>query len=157
MELKGNYNLPKKGQTFKVNGDFDNITFSSQTIDKLSFKSVILEMGGWFIIDADYKASRKISKLLQQIKNTISLNMNKHLFNGMIIDVATNPETLDDLRHGYISLEYTIFVNKGIKCNKQEITKEMNHLIKIIYNDYFKEPADFQVYKNRNIFHQNKL
>ena len=48
-------------------------------------------MGSWFIVDTDYKSTRKMEKLLQQIKNTINLNMNKHYFNGMIIDVAEIP------------------------------------------------------------------
>lgn len=156
MELKGNYNLPKKGCVFKVNGDYETITFSSETINKVNFKSVILNISGWFIVGANYKPRRKVEKLLQQIKNTINLNMDKHLFNGMIIDVASIPDTFDEQRTGYITLEYTLFVNKGIKCNKQEITMEMNQLIKKIYNDYFKEPADFDVYKNRNKFHQNR-
>lgn len=157
MELKGNYNLPKVGATFKVNGDYETITFSSETINKVNFKSVILNMSAWFIVDANYKPRRKVEKLLQQIKNTINLNMDKHLFNGMIIDVASIPDTFDEQRTGYVTLEYTLFVNRGIKFNKQEITMELNHLIKRIYDDYFKEPVDFSIYKNRNLFNQNKV
>ena len=156
MELKGNYNLPKKGSVFQVKDNFENINFSSETIDKIDFKSVILTMGGWFIVNTDYKPHRKIKKLLQQIKNTINLNMNKHYFNGMIIDVDSLPHTFEEQSTGYVTFEYTLFVNKGIKFNKQEITMVMNELIKVLYNDYFREPIDFDVYKNRIDFNQNK-
>jgi hypothetical protein len=154
MELKGNYNLPKKGSVFQVKDNFENINFGSETIDKIEFKSVILTMGGWFIVNTDYKPQRKIKKLLQQIKNTINLNMNKHYFNGMIIDVDSLPHTFEEQATGYVTFEYTLFVNKGIKYNKREMTMVMNELIKVIHNDYFKEPADFDVYKNRDEFRQ---
>lgn len=156
MELKGDYNLPKKGCTFNVKNKFENITFSSETIDKVGFKSVILTMGGWFIVHTDYKPNRKIKKLLQQIKNTINLNMNKHYFNGMIIDVDSSPLTFEEQGTGYVTFEYTLFVNKGVRFNKQEITMVMNELIDVIYNDYFREPVDFDVYKKRLEFNQNK-
>jgi hypothetical protein len=156
MELKGNYNLPKKGSVFQVKDNFENINFGSETIDKIEFKSVILTMGGWFIVNTDYKPKRKIEKLLQQIKNTIKLNMNKHYFNGMIIDVDSIPYTFDEQGTGYVTFEYTLFLNKGIKYNKKEITMVMNEMIKVIHNDYFKEPADFDVYKTRVEFNQNK-
>lgn len=156
MELKGDYSLPKKGCTFNVKNKFENITFSSETIDKVGFKSVILTMGGWFIVHTDYKPNRKIKKLLQQIKNTINLNMNKHYFNGMIIDVDSLPNTFEEQGTGYVTFEYTLFVNKGVRFNKQEITMVMNELIDVIYNDYFREPVDFDVYKKRLEFNQNK-
>jgi len=154
MELKSNFNVQKKGSVFQVKNNFENINFSSETIDKIAFKSVILTMGGWFIVKTDYKPDRKIKKLLQQIKNTINLNMNKHYFNGMIIDVDSLPNTFEEQATGYVTFEYTLFVNKGVKYNKKEITMVMNELIKTIYNDYFKEPIDFDVYKTRIEFNE---
>ena len=156
MELKGNHSGEKKGSVFQVKNNFENINFSSETIDKVNFKSVILTMGGWFIVRTDYKPDRKIKKLLQQIKNTINLNMNKHYFNGMIIDVDSLPNTFEEQSTGYVTFEYTLFVNKGIKFNKQEITMVMNELVSVIYNDYFREPIDFDVYKTRIEFNENK-
>ena len=82
--------------------------------------------------------------------------MNKHYFNGMIIDVDSLPETFQDKGTGYVTFEYTLFVNKGVKFNKQEITMVMNDIIGLIYNDYFREPIDFDVYKTRLEFNENK-
>ena len=148
--------LVKKGCTFNVKNNFDNISVSCETIDKVTFKSVMLNMSSWFIVDTDYKATRKMEKLLQQIKNTINLNMNKHYFNGMIIDVAEIPFTFDEQKTGYVTFEYTLFVNKGVKFNKQEITMVLNDLIDLIYNDYFREPIDFSCYKTRLEFRDNQ-
>ena len=148
--------LVKKGCTFNVKNNFDNISVSCETIDKVTFKSVMLNMTSWFIVDTDYKATRKIEKLLQQIKNTINLNMNKHYFNGMIIDVAQIPFSFDEQKTGYVTFEYTLFVNKGVKFNKQEITMVLNDLIDLIYNDYFREPIDFNCYKTRLEFRDNQ-
>jgi hypothetical protein len=74
----------------------------------------------------------------------------------MIIDVDSIPYTFDEQADGYVTFEYTLFVNKGIKYNKKEITIVMNEMIKVIHNDYFKEPIDFDVYKTRIEFNQNK-
>ena len=148
--------LVKKGCTFNVKNNFDNISVSCETIDKVNFKSVMLNMSSWFIVDTDYKATRKMEKLLQQIKNTINLNMNKHYFNGMIIDVAEIPHTFEAQSTGYVTFEYTLFVNKGVKFNRKEITMVLNDLIDVIYNDYFREPIDFDVYKTRLEFNENK-
>jgi hypothetical protein len=152
MVVKGDYTLPKKGSVLQVNNNYPNINFSSETIDKINFKSIILTMNGWFTVNVDYKSHRKIEKLLQQITNTIKLNSSKHYFNGMIIDVANIPDTFEEQSTGYVTFEYTIFVNRGIKFNKREMTMVMNEMIKKIYNDYFKEPMDFDVYKNRDEF-----
>ena len=151
---KWNYSLPKKGCFFKTKNNFDNITFETQTIDKIDFKSIILTMGGWFIVDENTKARRRLVKLLEEITKTIKLNTNKHYFNGMIIDVAEIPETFDALRTGYVPLEYTMFINKGVKFNKQEITMLMNELIDTIYKEHFKEPVGFNVYKSRIEFRE---
>jgi hypothetical protein len=152
MVVKGDYTKIKKGATFNVKNNYDNLNVSCETIDKIEFKSIILSFEGWFIVDVEYKPHRKMEKLLQQIKNTIKLNSNKHYFNGMLIDVIEIPYTFEAQGTGYVTFEYTLFVNKGIKFNKQELTTLMNEMIDLIYNDYFKEPMDFDVYKNRDEF-----
>ena len=144
--------LVKKGCTFNVKNNFDNISVSCETMDKVTFKSVMLNMSSWFIVDTDYKSTRKMEKLLQQIKNTINLNMNKHYFNGMIIDVAEIPHTFEAQSTGYVTFEYTLFVNKGVIFDKKEITMVMNDLIQKIYDEFFKETIDFDCYKERRDF-----
>jgi len=144
--------LIKKGCTFEIKNNYENINFSSETIDKVTFKSIILTMKAWFIVHTDHKATRKVEKLLEQIKNTIKLNSNKYYFNGMLIDVAEIPFTFEEQKNGYVTFEYTIFVNKGVKFNKQEITMLIDEMIKVIYDEYFKTPVDYDVYKNRTDF-----
>jgi hypothetical protein len=141
--------LIKKGCTLEIKNNYENINFGSETIDKVNFKSLILTMKAWFIVHTEYKATRKIEKVLEQIKNTIKLNSNKYYFNGMLIDVAEIPFTFEEQKNGYVKFEYTIFVNKGVKFNKQEITILMDEMIKVIYDEYFKTPVDYDVYKSR--------
>jgi hypothetical protein len=113
-------------------------------------------MGCWFIVDEGIKPKRRIMKLLEDITKTIKLNSNKHYFNGMLIDVAEIPDTFDAQRTGYVPIEYTLFINKCIKFNKQEMTILMNEMIDKIYKEHFKEPVGFNIYKNRIEFNQNK-
>jgi hypothetical protein len=149
MREKWDNSATKKGSVFKTKNNFDNVIFDTQTIDKIDFKSVILTIGGWFIVDEGIKARRRIIRLLEEIKKTIKLNSNKHYFNGMLIDVAEIPYTFDEQRTGYITFEYTLFMNKEIKFNKQEMTMLMNEMIDVVYKEHFKEPVGFDVYKNR--------
>jgi len=149
MIKKGDFSTPKKGSVFKTKNNFNNLTIECQTIDRIDFKSVILTIGGWFIVDEDIKPKRRILKLLEDITKTIKHNSNKHYFNGMLIDVAEMPYTFDAQRTGYINLEYTLFINKEIKFNKQDMTTIMNEIIDVVYEKHFKEPVGFDVYKNR--------
>ena len=149
MKLKGDYNLKKKGCTFNIKNNYDNVSFTSETVDKVVLKSVVLTMSSWFIVDTNTKPTRKIKKLLEKIKKTINLNLNKHYFNGMIIDVDSFPFTFEEKGTGYVVFEYTLFVNKGITFNKEEITMVINELIDVVYNEHFKHPIDFDVYKSR--------
>ena len=152
MEQKGNRREPKIGRTFEVKNNFDNIGFTCETVDKVNFKSVMLFMNAWFIMTSDVKPKRKIEKLLEQIKCLIKTNTNKHYFNGMMIDVAEIPFTFDNQKSGYITFEYTLFVNKGVIFDKKEITMVMNDLIQKIYDEFFKETIDFDCYKERRDF-----
>ena len=154
MEQKGSRREPKIGRVFNVRNNFDNISFTSETIDSVNFKSVILSMRAWFIVHTDYKPRRKVEKLLEQIKYTIKLNMNKHYFNEMMIDVAEIPFTFEVQKNGYVTFEYTLFVNKGVKFDKHEITMAMNDLITKIHDEYFKETIDFDCYKERAEFNR---
>jgi hypothetical protein len=70
----------------------------------------------------------------------------------MLIDVAEIPYTFDEQKTGYITLEYTLFVNKDTKFRKQEMTMLMNEMIDVVYKEHFKEPVGFDVYKNRDDF-----
>ena len=149
MILKGNFNTQKKGSVFKTKNNFDNLTIECQTIDRIDFKSVILTFGGWFIVDENIKPKRRLVKLLEDIIKTIKLNSNKHYFNNMLIDLAEIPDTFDAQRTGYVPLEYTMFINKETKFNKQEMTMLMNEMIDVVYEKHFKEPVGFVVYKNR--------
>ena len=67
----------------------------------------------------------------------------------MIIDVDSFPFTFEEKGTGYVVFEYTLFVNKGITFNKEEMTMVMNELIDVVYNEHFKHPIDFDVYKSR--------
>ena len=150
-------NNKKSGCTFKVKNNFDNITFYSDTVDKNDFKSISLRFEGWFVPNTEYKPKRKIEKLCEQIKNTINLNSNKYYFSERIIDLVLSPETFNDIRSGFCTFEYTIFVNRGVRFNKNEVTTVLNELIDIIYSNYFENPVDFDIYKNRMEFRKRPL
>jgi hypothetical protein len=80
--------------------------------------------------------------------------MDKHIFKEMMIDVAEIPFTFETQKNGYVTFEYTLFVNKGVKFDKQEITMAMNDLITKIHDEYFNETIDFDCYKERAEFNR---
>ena len=59
------------------------------------------------------------------------------------------PDTFNQLKSGYITFEYTMFVNRGVKYNKKELTTLMTELIDKIYEQFFNTPIEFEVIKNR--------
>ena len=42
MVVKGDYTKPKKGATFNVKNNYDNLNVSCETVDKIELKSIIL-------------------------------------------------------------------------------------------------------------------
>lgn len=150
-------NVEKKGCSFNIKNNYDNISFTSETIDKLDFKTITLTFGSWFIITSDTKPTRIVNKLCETIKLKTIQKFNNYYFSNRIIDIVTTPDTFNDNGTGYLTFDYTIFVNRGIKFDKKELTILMDELIKDIYKNYFEEPTDFQIYKSRTEFKENKI
>jgi len=142
-------NQLKKGSTLKINNKYDNMSFSCNTVDKLDFKSMNLSFESWFIVESYYKPTRLMNKLCNDIKLFIVKECNKYYFNERIIDVMMLPDTFNQLKSGYITFEYTMFVNRGVKYNKKELTTLMTELIDKIYEQFFNTPIEFEVIKNR--------
>ena len=150
-------NLQKKGCSFNINNNYDKVSFSSDTIDKVDFKTIVLTISGWFIVTSDTKPTRVMNKLCENIKLKTIQTFNEYYFSNRIIDIVTTPDTFNEMRSGFLNLDYTIFVNRGVKFDKREITMLMNELIDKIYNEYFEETKDFDVFKSRIEFKDNKI
>jgi hypothetical protein len=140
---------PKKGSNLKIKDKYDNLTFYSNTVDKVDFKTMTLGFEGWFIVESYYKPTRLMNKLSNDIKLFIVKECNKYYFNERIIDVMMIPDTFNEQKSGYISFEYTMFINKGVTYNKEELTRLMTELIDKIYQQFFNTPIEFEVVKDR--------
>ena len=149
-------NLPKKGSNLKIKDKYDNMSFSCNTVDKVDFKTMVLTFEGWFIVESYYKPTRLMNRLCESIRLFIVKECNKYYFNERIIDIIMIPDTFNEQKTGYISFEYTMFVNKGVKYNKEELTKLMSELIDKIYDEFFNDPIEFEVVKDRMEF-RNRL
>ena len=148
--------LPKKGSNLKIKDKYDNMSFSCSTVDKVDFKTMVLTFEGWFIVESYYKPTRLMNRLCESIRLFIVKECNKYYFNERIIDIIMIPDTFNEQKTGYISFEYTMFVNKGVKYNKEELTKLMSELIDKIYDEFFNDPIEFEVVKDRMEF-RNRL
>lgn len=142
-------NQPKKGSTLKIKNKYDNLTFNSNTVDKVDFKTMTLRFEGLFIVESYYKPTRLMNKLCNDIRLFIVKECNKYYFNERIIDVMMIPDTFNELKSGYITFEYTMFVNKLVNYNKEELTRLMTELIDKIYQQFFNTPIEFEVVKDR--------
>jgi hypothetical protein len=142
-------NHDRKGCVLSINNNYDNVSFISETIDKIVFKTIVLRIQGYFIVTSDTKPTRVINKLSDMIKLNTIKHFNQYYFKDIIIDIVDTPYTFNEKKTGFVSLDYTIFVNKGIKFDKQELTILMNELSKKIHEEYFENPMGFEVYKKR--------
>jgi len=140
--------LKKSGCKFVVKNNYDEMEVSSETMDKQDFKTIMLDLSFWCLCNTD-KPKRTINKLTRDIKSTIISNSSKYHFSNKIIDVANMPFNFNETKLGYVSLEYTIFLNKHIRFNKKEMTMVLNDLVDVIYKEHFVEPVGIETYKNR--------
>jgi hypothetical protein len=140
--------LKKSGCKFVVKNNYNEMEVSSETLDKKDFRSVMLDLGFWCICDTD-KPKRTINKLIGDIKSTIISKGSKYHFSKRIIDLGNTPFNFNETKLGYVSLEYTIFLNKNIKFDKKEMTMVLNDLVDVIYKEHFVEPVGIETYKNR--------
>jgi len=131
-----------------VKNNYDEMEVSSETLDKQDFRTIMLDLGFWCICNTD-KPKRTINKLIRDIKSTIVNKGNSLYFSKKVIDVGNLPFNFNETKLGYVSLEYTIFLNKHIKFDKKEMTMILNDLIDVIYKNHFVEPVGIETYKNR--------
>ena len=151
------FNPDRKGCVLTLNNNYDNVSFTSETIDKTNFKTLVLKVEGWFVVTSDTKPTRVMNRLSDKIKLNTIKHFNPYYFTDIIIDILRTPDTFDLKRTGFLTFDYTIFVNKGIKWNKEEITMVMNDLIKKIHQEHFENPTDFEVFKTRLEFKERPI
>jgi hypothetical protein len=51
--------------------------------------------------------------------------------------------------HGFVDYEFTLFTNSKQPVQKREMVMILNPLIEEIYNQFFNEPTDYHVTKNK--------
>lgn len=141
METK----LSKKGQSYKIKNNFTNIAFHAETLDKEVLKSVTITMNGWF----ECENYRKLISLKDKIKSFILKRRNPLYFQEKCIGIETVPVSIKKTSHGFVDYEFTLFTNSKRPIQKQEMAMILNPLIEEIYEQFFNEPTDYHVSKNK--------
>lgn len=149
-------NNPKNGAVLKIKNNYDRINFFCDTVDKNTFKTLTLSFEGWITCET-LKPTRTINRLTDNIKSFILRECNKYYFSERMIDINTLPESFDDNGSGFCSFEFTFFINRGVKFNREELIRLMNELVEKIYRNFFEQPIDFDIYKNRNEFNNRPI
>lgn len=137
--------LCRRTQTYPIKNNFTNISFYADTMDRDTLKSVNISMSGWF----ECENHRKLISLKDKIKSFILRKRNSLYFQEKCIGIETVPVSIKKTSHGFVDYEFTLFTNSKRKIEKREMTMILNPLIEEIYNEFFNEPTDYQVSKNK--------
>ena len=137
--------LCRRTQTYPIKNNFTNISFYADTMDRDTLKSVNISMSGWF----ECENHRKLISLKDKIKSFILRKRNSLYFQEKCIGIETVPVSIKKNAHGFVDYEFTLFTNSKRKIEKREMTMILNPLIEEIYEEFFNEPTDYQVSKNK--------
>jgi hypothetical protein len=135
----------RRAQSYPVKNNFNNISFYADTLDRDVLKSVTISMNGWFECDNH----RKLTTLKDKIKSFILRKRNPLYFQDKCIAIDTVPVSMKKTSHGFVDYEFTLFTNSKQPVQKREMVMILNPLIEEIYYQFFNEPTDYHVTKNK--------
>lgn len=133
--------------------NFKSLNVVIGSIDKYNPKTFYIKLSGWgnpinYYSDNDYKSiirgfSKKIrSSLFQELNH----NFNKTM---TMVDLDMRDSGIVDNKSSYMSCEITLFQTNNYLLDSDEITKEVNRIIKLILNDIFENNQYFKFFKKK--------
>ena len=128
---KAGRGIEKKFQEFPIK-EYDEIKFTSGTMDRNTYKGCFLEIKGHFSSKTD-NHNLMMKKVLNQLKYSIERNMDKSLFIDKFISTTEISNSFTQTGTSFTKLEYTLFPKR--KTDKKELTDKLNEICEKIYDE----------------------
>jgi hypothetical protein len=130
-----------------------NVVFGS--IDKNNPKTIYVRLSGWgnpidYFEDNDYKTI--IRQLSKKIRRIIFRELNSDFYNSMtMIDLDMRESGIIDNKSSFMSCEITLFQSNNYLLDSNEVSDELNRVIKIIIDKVFEDNEYFKFFKKKKI------
>jgi hypothetical protein len=140
----------KKGKTLKING-YQNCKVLYGTVDSKKLKSIYINLQTWAEPKTEIEKTTRIVSLLnrdikQTISNKISLNSFKENF---IVDLDLRSSGISLGKKSFLNLEVTLFLNEGFEFKCELLKKEVNEIVKSLYNNNIVNNSYFKFKKTK--------
>lgn len=141
----------KKGKSCVIKG-YKQIKCSYGTVDSKNLKSIYLNIQSWVEpkgLEMDW--ARPVSILNKNIKSTLTEILNQNLFNDkFIVDLDLRTSGIKVDKASFLNLEITFFTKENIEFKSENLSKELNHVLKEVYDNVLKKSKYFTIQYSKN-------
>lgn len=132
---------------------FKSLSVVVGSIDKHNPKTLYIRISGWgnpinYYEDNDYKSI--IRKFDKQIRSNLFRELNLDFNKTMsMVDLDMRDSGIINNKSSFMSCEITLFQINNYLLESEEISKEVNRIVKVIIDDVFENNKYFKFFKKK--------
>jgi len=141
----------KKGKTSFLQG-FKTAKIVYGTVDSINLKSLYLNIQTW--VEPIYECdnwTRTVLNLSRSIKHSIYESINKQIFDDkFIVDLDLRTSGIKVDKASFLNLEITFFTKENIVFKSENLSTELNHILKEVHDNVLKKSKYFTIQYSKN-------
>lgn len=141
--------------------NYKNLNVAVGTIDKHNPRTLYIRISGWgnpinFDENLDYRSV--IRKLDKKIRTILFNDLTNNFKKGMsMVDLDMRDSGIADNKSSFMSCEITLFQSNNYLIDSEEITEEINDIIKRVLDEVFRTNSYFQFFKKKKSAKQSLI
>ena len=136
------------GETYEIPDKYRNVKFKASTVNKVTLKSINIEVRFWFNKTEGIEQEKGIKKIFKHCKKVLTFNGGGFYDIDKIISIADYPEDLTiKTEKCFVMFEFTIFPVVYLQ-NKIQTTYLLNQITDNIYQEVFEGLSHITKSKN---------
>jgi len=136
----------KKGKSVKLNL-FNPIKSIYGTVDSKDLKSVYINIQSWVSPKFEHDNwNRVVCNLSREIKHSVFNSINLSVFQEKsIVDLDLRTSGIKIDKASFLNLEITFFTKENLEFKSDELSNELNHILKEVHDNVLKKSKYFTI------------
>ena len=133
--------------------NFKTLNVVVGSIDKYNPKTIYVRISGWgnpinYSENNDYKSI--IRTFDKQIRRTLYRELNSDFNRAMtMVDLDMRDSGIIDSKSSFMSCEISLFQTNNYLLDSDELSKSVNHIVKLVLDDVFEYNKYFKFFKKK--------